>query len=237
MWLGAPALIVAAWIDPIVGTTTVQRPATSATARIAGDQVQVARIVEHRNRAAVDERAALEADGWTRVEMAPPDRQLLGYDTSLLATREAELRQQLATTIPSAADIANVADLARRGDAATRAAAIDALGRSRDPAGQHALVDLLVSQQFADGSPERRQLVAQLRPTDLDDPFAAELARLIDAPQLTSSEQQAVAFTLVLVAMRDGTSLPDDVRASLSPAARARMDRSVALVRRQGDTL
>lgn len=237
--LGACGVIATAWLVARSADASRSAPRESAN-RTTSAQPENARaeatagIVANGNREAAAQRAAFEADGWQQVDdVPPPDPQLLAYDPALLVMREAELRQQLATNVPQPDNVANVAAIARRAhDDATRSAAIAALGRIRDEAAQHALIDLVLARSTT--AEDRDQALALLRPTDLDAAIASDIAHLLDAPQLSASEHETIAFMLAMIGARDGMTLSDDVLASLSPAARALLERSALLVRRQG---
>src|SRR5947209_3685223 len=59
---------------------------------------ETARFVAEKNREAEKDRKAFAADGWERVEVAPPDARLVALDPQLVDGREEELRAQIAST-------------------------------------------------------------------------------------------------------------------------------------------
>jgi hypothetical protein len=139
---------------------------------------------------------------------------------------------QLASTVATPADAARIAAIVRRvRPGGARVAAVEALGRIDGTEGQHALVGLLTDGSLPEDDEARRLIVPLLRPTALDDPYALELARLLDAPQLTAVEKKQLAFTLSLVGLRDGMQLPSDALAALSPTARDRLTAMTTLAK------
>lgn len=221
-----------AGVEPSGGTgggSTSGAPATTGPdrARLGA----VARTVAARNEENAREEAAFRQAGWTLVAAPPPDPQLTGLDPALLDGRERELRFQLASTVPPPALAPRVAEIARRArEAATRVAAVEALGRMRTPAAQQALLGLIDALPPDDEA--RRMIVPLLRPAALDDAFATRLAAELDSPSLTPTEKQQLAFTLALVGLRDGMKLPDG---AVSPAGRRLIDGMRALAQRGAD--
>jgi len=210
-------------------------PAEPTPAPVGLDRSQsltdVQRIVAERNRAAKKDEDAFRADGWQMVVTDPPDHRVTSFDPALIARgREEDLRHQLVTTVPAAGDVRNVARIAvEASDQRTRFAAVDALAHSRADEAQAALIDLLIGGQLDADDFVRRQIAPLLRPRDLDDPIALRMAALLDDPRLTAVERRQIAFTLGLVSIRAGMTLPEATLASLSPDARARLDEARAL--------
>jgi len=190
-------------------------------------------IVKAKNALEPREADTFRARGWTMVSVLPPDQRLLALDPALLATRPAELRVQIASNTASPAEVPNLTAIAQKApDAQTRFVAVEALGRVSGAEAQRALRSLLLDKNFAGGDaedPARRQVPGLLRPSALDDPWAAELAALLDAPGLNAAARKQIAFTLALVGLRDGMSLSPEVLARLSPAARALLDQMTQL--------
>ncbi len=168
--------------------------------------------------------------GWQLIDVPPPDAKLSALDPDLLHGREAELRQQMATTVPAPDRAANLGRIARDArEEATQAAAVEALGRIGGDAGQDQLLDLLHT--LPDGTVARREVAPLLHPRDLADPRAALLAQLLDAADLTAVEKKQIAFTLSLVSLRDRSALPASVLAALSPDARALLASTTSLAK------
>ncbi|HKA88730.1 MAG TPA: hypothetical protein VKE22_13770 [Haliangiales bacterium] len=215
----------------------------SADARAAADPhlnsadrlAEVERIVAERNRAAGKDEDAFRADGWTMVKTDPPDARLTSYDPSLLAEgREDELRGQLTSTTAAPQHARRIARIALEAkEPKTRFAAVDALGHIHGDEAQAALLDLLTSGKLDPGDFVRQQIAPLLRPRDLDDGVALRMAALLDDPRVTATEKHQIAFTLALVSIRDGMTLPDDTLAALSPDARASLDQAHELVTRR----
>lgn len=205
----------------------VTDPARPAAERLA----DVERIVAERNRAAKQDEDAFVADGWTMVATDPPDRRLASYDPTLIPEgRERELRHQLTSTAGAPEDARRIARIALEAkEQRTRYAAVDALGHIYGDEAQAALLDLLTGGNLDPDDFVRKQIAPLLRPRDLDDGVALRMAALLDDPRLTAIEKHQIAFTLALVSIRDGMTLPDDTLASLSPDARASLDQAKAL--------
>lgn len=201
---------------------------TSTTAAATGPAAQLAaveRVVAERNQKVGQEEKVFEADGWKMVDAPAPDPRVVALDPSLIAEgREAELNIQVGSVSPSknkAHKLAQIILLAK--EPATREHAADALGRIRTPEAAGEIVDLLTSGKIDPEDLGRRQLAALLKPVDLDDGTAARMAGLLDSDKITPVEKDQIAFTLALVGLRDGMQLPDDVLATLSPEARAKL--------------
>lgn len=166
--------------------------------------------------------------GWQLVEVPPPDASLAALDPALLGAREAELRQQMATTVAAPDRAANLSRIAREArEEPTQVAAVEALGRIASDAAQDQLVELLHA--LPDGALARREVAPLLHPRDLADPRAAQLARLLDAADLNGVEKKQIAFTLALVSLRDRSTLAPSVLAALSPDARALLASTTSL--------
>ncbi len=205
----------------------VRPPAQGAAGRVDPTLIaQVRRAVDDNNRAASADRRAAEQDGWKMVEVPPPDERLTKLDPSLLPSREAELRTQLASTTASPAEVDNLAEIVRRAsEEQTRVLAVEALGRA-GAEGQDQLLALL--DQLPQDDRARREVVPLLRPASIDSPLAAALAVRLDSGRLSDVERQQAAFTLAVLSLRDGRPLPAAVQDTLSRGARdliAAMDR------------
>lgn len=195
----------------------------------------VERTVAERNRAARQDEDAFKADGWTMVKADPPDARLSSFDPSLLAQgREEELRRQLTSTVASPEQARRIARIALEAkEQKTRFAAVDALGHIYGDEAQEALLDLLTGGQLPPTDFVRQQIAPLLRPRDLDDGIALKMAALLDDPRLTATEKHQIAFTLALVSIRDGMTLPEDTLAGLTADARASLDQAQTLVTRR----
>ena len=215
--------------------TVVQRslPATARAAdQIEARRLQVEAIVARNNAAVLAQRSALEADGWTFVEVAPPDAALVAASPELLATREAELRAQLLSAPPGKEQLQNVATIATQArDSETRIAAVEALARMGPGDPQRALLDVM--RQLDPVDPARRALVALLHPEGTADPIAGDLIALLDAPSVTDDEKDQIAMTVSLSALRDGDELPSRRADEMSPSARALVDHMILLAQRE----
>lgn len=188
------------------------------------------RIAAERNQAGEQDKKAFRADGWELVKTDAPDARLVGLDPALLDGREDDLRVQITSTVAAPAQAGKLADIARRArEPQTRTAAVEALGRIGGAEAQRALMGLLSDGGFAADDPGRRAIAPLLRPSELHEPYAAELAAKLDAERLTPVERKQIAFTLALIGLRDGTKLPAATLASLSPTARALLDSMTAL--------
>lgn len=183
----------------------------------------VEKVVAMRNYEAQQQRRDFEAAGWTvTAGEAPPDDKLTGYDPSLLKGRERELREQVASTTGRAEDAKNLAAIAQQGtELETRWSAVEGLYRIAGGAGQEELLALLRDNKLGATDQARSLIAPRLQPASMADPAVAEVARLLDSPSLSPLEKLQIATTLAIIAMRDNTSLPADILASLSPAAQA----------------
>jgi hypothetical protein len=221
-----------------------QAPATAATSSLLGAAPtrllskaareeaarEVARVVARKNEEAQKDRRAFEKDGWEIVQAPPPDRDVVELSPKLLDGREGELRVQMASTVARPADSDNLADIARRARAPeTRTAAVEALGRVGGPEAQRALFGLLHNGELQDGDSARKAIAPLLRPAELADPYAAQLAAELDSRGINAVERKQIAFTLALIGLRDGTELPDAVLQSLSPSSRELLAQMTAL--------
>jgi hypothetical protein len=212
---------VALSVSPLTSSPTHAIVALAPAADHA-DVTRVASLVRSRNLAGHAQHEHAVADGWVYTDTPSPDERLLALDPALLPGREAELRDQLASTTPAPALAGRVAFIVRSArDESTRMAAVEALGRMPGDGAQRELMDLLTVSPLATDDPARALVAPRLRPLDLDDPLATDLALLLDSPLLAQLERQQVATTLALIARRDGTRLPDETLELLSPAARA----------------
>lgn len=195
-----------------------------------GAAAAVAKFVAQKNAEERKESDTFVRAGWHIDSAPPPDAKLLALDPALLNSREAELRQQIATTTASAGQAANLARIAREAhDDHTQVAAVDALGRIRSDEAQDELTDLLHT--LPDGTLARREVAPLLRPRDLSDARAGKLALLLDDRALNSVEREQIAFTLSLVGLRDRSTLPETIVEQLSPSARALLEETAALAR------
>ncbi len=173
---------------------------------------------------------ALEAEGWTMVDEPEPDQAVIDFDPALLRRSggEAQLRTQLASSAGRERHVPNLAAIARRAsEASTRALAIDALGHIDSPEAQRELLDLLGTLDRTD--PARKNVAPLLHPQTADDPFAIELAHRIDDTRLERVEREQLAFTLALVAERDGRVDAAPFYGELSPEAKKTVARMGAL--------
>ena len=213
------------------GTVPAQGPAAFPPNAAGPDRLSaVQKFVAQKNAEARAQKEAFERDGWHLDHAAPPDAKLIALDPSLLATREADLRQQIATTTSSPDQAKNLEQIARNArEEATKAAAIDSLGRMKSDEGQDALLNLLDA--LPDGSFARREIAPLLRPRDLSDPRAEKLALLLDSRSLNPVERKQIAFTLSLISLRDRSSLPESVLSQLSTDARALLAQTTSLAR------
>ncbi len=192
---------------------------------------EVEAIVAAKNRESERQRSAFEGEGWASVDAAAPDLALSSASPGLLATREPELRAQLLSAPPDREHLDNVAAIAARArDPGTRIAAVEAMARMGQGDPQRALVDTL--KKLVPGDPARRALVPLLKPTSMADPFALELAALLDWAGATPDERQQMAMTLALLALREGGPLPGDVAAAMSPESLALVGKMTQLAQR-----
>jgi hypothetical protein len=146
---------------------------------------------------------------------------LVSLDPALLNGHEKELRVQMASTVGSPAEAAKLEVIARRAtDVETRTVAVEALGRVGGAEAQRALFGLLKDAGLPESDPARQAIAPLLRPAELGDSYAADLAAQLDNRALTAVERKQIAFTLTLVGLRDGTELPSSAASALSPSAR-----------------
>jgi hypothetical protein len=228
------ATVAAAGVLGVLATRGATPSTTAAAASHPTPAELLARVeavVAERNRHVGDEAQRFIADGWQMVDAEPPEARLVDLDPALLRDgREAELRVQLASTVAAPRHARNLGRIARLApSAATREAAVLALGRIDADLAREELIALLTEDVLAPDDVARRQVAALLRPRDLDDGAAARFAGLLDHPKLTVAEKQQLAFNLALVGLRDGMTLAEPVLASLSPAARRLLDDMTAL--------
>src|SRR5438876_3498269 len=73
----------------------------------------VAKFVAQKNAESSRDQESFTRAGWQMVDVPPPDQKLVTLDPALLATREPELRQQIATNTPSTDQAANLGRIAR----------------------------------------------------------------------------------------------------------------------------
>jgi hypothetical protein len=193
----------------------------------------VERTAAERNAGSEKDRAAFASSGWTMVKTDPPDARLAALDPELLSGRETELRVQMASTVASPAQAPQLAEIVRRArEEQTRTLAVEALGRAGGPEAQRELYNLLTTAGLDDSDRARGAIAPLLRPADLHEPYAAQLAALLDSRVLTPVERKQIAFTLALVGLRDGTELAPAVQDSLSPEARQLIASMAALATR-----
>lgn len=204
-------------------------PAATDVSGAAGRKAVEATVAQ-RNRDNAREAEAFTRAGWKMVAEPPPDPRLTALDPALVDSRERELRVQIASTVAPPELAPRLGQIARSAhEPATRVAAVEALGRIGTHEAQTELLALLPTLPEDDDA--RRQIVPLLRPTALDTAFATSLAAQLDGQTLTTTEKQQLAFTLALVGLRDGMSLPDG---AVSPAAKQLIDRMTALAQRGG---
>jgi hypothetical protein len=216
--------------SPGGGGSVPGAPATAGSPSMGGAlrERAVAAAVAEGNRAGEQQAEAFHRAGWTLVATAPPDARLVALDPELLPAREAELRQQIASTVAAPTATPRLLQIAKSArEPATRVAAVDALGRIGTPEAQVALAQLLVELPPEDEA--RRQIVPLLRPRALDEPGAARLAGMLDSPSLTAVEKEQLAFTLALLRLRDGVGLPEG---ATSASGQALIDRMAVLAQR-----
>ena len=227
--VSAPSAVLSKAVLPSTNRA-VDAPPVAPAALVA----QVRRTVDDNNRAATADRRAAEEGGWKMVDVPPPDARLTKLDPSLLPSREAELRTQLASTTASPAEADNLAEIARRAsEDQTRVLAVEALGRA-GAEGQEKLLALL--DQLPQDDRARREVIPLLRPASIDSPLAAALAARLDSGHLTEVERQQAAFTLALLSLRDGRPLPAPVYDALSEGSRALLAAMDRLARNASST-
>jgi len=234
-WLASPQLAESSTTDAArapqksAGTVPAQGPAAQSPIAAGPDRLSaVQKFVAQKNSEAGREQEKFVRAGWQMVEVEPPDVKLVALDPALLASRESELRQQIASNSATPDQAANLSAIARGAhDESTQVAAVEALGRIVGDAGQDQLLDLLHA--LPDGSLARREVAPLLHPSDLSEPRAARLAQLLDAGELNAVEKKQLAFTLSLVGLRDRSALPAAVLDTLSPEARTLLASSTSL--------
>ena len=206
-------------------------PAAESSSAAGPDRLSaVQKFVAQKNAESSRQQEEFVRAGWTIVQAPPPDPQLIALDPSLLRTREAELRQQIATTTVSGDQAAHLATIAREAQQeATQVAAVEALGRIRSDEAQEQLEGLLHT--LPDGTLARREVAPLLRPRDLSDSRAAKLAMLLDDSGLNAVERKQIAFTLSLVGLRDQSQLPSGVLEQLSSSVRSLLAQTTSLAR------
>src|SRR5256885_6160050 len=138
-WLASPRLSTGApdstnAPQQSAGTVPAQGPAAPPPVAAGPDRLAaVQKFVDQKNSESSKQREAFVRAGWEMVDVPPPDAKLIALDPSLLNGREAELRQQIATTSASPGQAANLARIAREAhEEATQVAAVEALGRAGD---------------------------------------------------------------------------------------------------------
>ncbi len=232
-WLASPRITGGAAVSTnapqqSAGTVPAQGPAAQPPSAAGPDRLAaVQKFVDQKNGESSKQRDDFVRAGWQMVDVPPPDPKLLSLDPSLLNGREADLRQQIATTSASSGQASNLARIAREAhEESTQVAAVEALGRAGDE-GQDQLLDLL--DKLPDGTMARREIVPLLHPRDLSDGRAAKLAELLDSSNLNGVEKKQIAFTLSLVGLRDRSALPDGVLGKLSSDARALLASTTSL--------
>jgi len=157
---------------------------------------QVARVVDERNAAAREQRERFAADGWTPVAMPPPDQGVLELDPRLLENHETELRKHLETNSLGDGQLENAATIAVEAEEArTRAAAIQALGRSHSPRAQEILRTLF---DDVEDDQDRRLVLGFVKPANLSDPSVEWILAKLQAPHLSDEFKKQMTFSLVL---------------------------------------
>jgi hypothetical protein len=214
---------------PAVGAPAAQNFATQKHLEA------VERLVAERNSKNGQIEKGLVDAGWVMTTSTPPDPRLERVDPSLIAAgREAELRWQLASGVPQAANAHNMAQIVLLAhDPATRESAVDALGVIRTPEAKDELIGLLTGGKLDAKDLGRSQIPSRLVPSDLEDETAAKIAGLLDNKALTPVEKKQLAFNLALVALRDGTRLPENVTTTMSPQAVALVEQMTEVAQRQ----
>ncbi len=193
----------------------------------------VQKVVQLRNQESRAQAKAFEDAGWEVTRgTAPPDHRLVALDPSLLKGREAELREQMASTTARPEDAKNLAQIAKEAkELETRWTAVEGLYRIAGDGGQKELYELLRDGSLAQGDEARGLIAPRLQPQNLDDSYAADVARLLDNPGLSLVEKTQIATTLALIALRDGSMLNSGVLSTLSPGARALIDARIEWVK------
>src|SRR5438270_8028899 len=135
-WIASTPLAERAHAEAAPQTSGIvpdQGPAAPPPSAAGPDRLPaVQKFVAQKNEESRAQREALAAQGWSLVQAPPPDMRLTKLDPSLLNGREAELRQQIASTTASREAAKNLAQIAREAhEEATQFAAVDALGRIR----------------------------------------------------------------------------------------------------------
>jgi len=195
---------------------------------------EVDAIVAERNGEASREAQAFVSEGWTFVEAPEPDPLLVSSSPALLPQREAELSVQLASAPPGPEYLENVVQVAAGGrELRTRIAAVEAIARMGDGRPQRALLELLNRMPPDDDA--RRVVVSRLRPSGSEGPTALAMAALLDSPYVSRAEKEQLAWTLALVSLGEGASLPPTWYFAASPRARALVERAYVLARRSPD--
>ena len=221
---------VGAGVAGIFGSAggTDPKPGAPANTDSTARRKAVEATVAARNRENAREEEKFRKAGWTMVAAEPPDARLVALDPALLAGRERDLRVQIASTLPApelASRLRHIAQAAHEPE--TRVAAVEALGRIGTREAQSELLALLAG--LPEDDEARRVIVPLLRPSGLDDEFAARLAAHLDGPVLTATEKKQLAFTLALIGLRDGMKLREG---TASPSAQKLIDRMAALAQR-----
>lgn len=204
---------------------------SSAVAKPESALEQARRFIQRKNEQASKERKAFESDGWAFVDDArPPNTRVLELDPDALPQFEAEIQVQLQSTTYSGAMLEKVGEIYRRTtDPKTRYVALEALGRSDEPAAQHLLIDFF--EQDARES-ERRQILGYLRPQRLDDFVARFLLQTVANESLSDQMRQQAVFPLVMRSLLQGQTAPSSAMLEhVPPKWRVKLKQMFEMVR------
>jgi len=174
---------------------------------------QVVKLVEKKNQEIREERKRFEREGWSFVETAPPDHDVIELNPNALSEKERYFQVQLQTTTFWGEELAKVKQIVLKARSPkTRFVAIESLGRSEEPAAQAHLIDLY---RLVSKIEEKQQILGLLRPKSLDDFVGSFLfSEIENVSQHQLLREQASVLVVSVALMQTGSEdVPDSIKA------------------------
>lgn len=166
--------------------------------------------------------AKLTSEGWKPVSTDEPDNDVIELSLDALRSKPEKVKMHLLSNSFSGENLEKIRDIAlETRDQELRFIAIEALGKSTDPAAQSALIDCF---EKMDEGEVKNQILSYMHPKDLDDTSARFLFNVIGDSHSTDAMKRQAAFPLVVAsAVQAGGSHATEVLSRTPESYRERM--------------
>ncbi len=169
-----------------------------APASVSRESLAVQAQVDEHNKALVEEHHAFEKAGWHSVSVEPPNPALMSLDPALLGKSEPELQVQIGSNSFNGAQLEQLRVIATKTNVRkTRFIAIDAVGRSHDPAAAETLAQLYEDPSLRIN--DRKQILGYFHPTSVQDSSVDFLLSVIADPSTPEGLRKQAAFPIAMI--------------------------------------